>query len=233
MHVGPSVRSVLAFQRRHQTTCQNQLRGGDMRWLRKDGLLFVKWKDTKEVTTCSTFHKAYSGATVRRRVKEGGQWCVKDIPVPDAVRDYNKFMGGVDFSDALIQYYSVRGKTMKWYKTFFYHFIDIAVVNSFIMLKMLAAGNGESPLTQKQFREVLMKELVEASKVTVPTPKPSPSDICMPAYYAQSATDKRRKCVACKQQGRKTKTPVYCTKCDVALCITSSRNCFLEYHCKV
>ncbi|XP_047239376.1 piggyBac transposable element-derived protein 4-like [Girardinichthys multiradiatus] len=208
---------------------------GDMRWLRKDGLLFLKWKGAKEVTVCSTFHKAYSGDTMRRRVKEGGQWIFKNIAVPDAVRDCNKFMGGVGLSDALIQYYSVKGKTMKWYKTFFYHFLDIAVVNSYILFKMLAVGRGEAPMLQRKFREVLMQELIDESRAVAAAaaPKPSPSNMCLPAYYGSTATDHRRQCVLCKAEGKITKTPVYCSKCNVALCFVSDRNCFKDFHLKV
>uniref|UniRef100_A0A8C4IJE8 PiggyBac transposable element-derived protein domain-containing protein n=1 Tax=Dicentrarchus labrax TaxID=13489 RepID=A0A8C4IJE8_DICLA len=178
---------------------------GDMRWLRKDNLLFVKWKDTTEVTVCSSFHKAYSGDSTRRRVKEDGQWHNKNIPVPDAIRDYNRYMGGVDLSDAMIQYYSVRGKTMRWYKTFFYHFVDIAVVNSYILFKLLAIGRGETPMSHKRFREVLMKEMVDKAQAAVAAaaPRPTLSTTCMPMYFGQTATDQRRVCVVCKDQGRK------------------------------
>ncbi|XP_071402545.1 piggyBac transposable element-derived protein 3-like [Centroberyx affinis] len=202
---------------------------GDLRWLRKDNLLFLKWKDTTEVTMCSSFHAAYSGMSVRWRGRGSKNRPVKHITVPDAVMDYRKYMGGADVSDALVQYYSVFGKKMKWYKTIFYHFVDIAIVNAYILHKALASGRGDTPLSQKQFREVLMKELVAESKHTV-VPRPSPTDTCMPAYYGQTATEQRKHCVYCKKKGKKVKTPIYCTKCNVSLCLISGRNCFTDYH---
>lgn len=71
--VKPSDSHALAFLKQHIDLLKKAERG-DMRWLRKDNILFVKWKDTKEVTMCSSFHKAYIGDSTRRRVREAGQW---------------------------------------------------------------------------------------------------------------------------------------------------------------
>ncbi|KAJ8332499.1 hypothetical protein SKAU_G00422880 [Synaphobranchus kaupii] len=70
-----------------------------------------------------------------------------------SVREYNKFMGGVDLSDALLKYYSIRRKTMKRYKALLFHFIDVAVVNGFLLHKELAAQKQRRPLTHKRFWE--------------------------------------------------------------------------------
>ena len=82
-------------------------------------------------------------------------------------------MVGVDLSDALIGYYKVLRKTMKWYKTFFCHFMDIAIVIAFLLQKDLARGKGEVPMSQKAFRETLAKELAEVGSPSTARPVPS------------------------------------------------------------
>ncbi len=63
---------------------------GTMRWIRDDNLLFVEWKDSQEVQMCSTFHKAYEGDTVQRKVKGDSHRTLAEVPIPAVVLDYNR-----------------------------------------------------------------------------------------------------------------------------------------------
>ncbi|KAL3969518.1 hypothetical protein ACER0C_027315 [Sarotherodon galilaeus] len=191
---------VLADSASEKNDFPKRAERGDMRWIRKDEVLFVKWIDTREITMCSTVHRAFSGKTVQRRVKEAGVWSAKQIPVPDAVLDYNKNMRGVDLSDVLIGYYSVQQKTKKWYKTFFYHFVDIAIVNSFILHKEICRSQGREPVTQKKFWEHLAAEMLSFAVGSAPA-APSPTLTCMPRYYGSDATQSRRYCRRCLDAG--------------------------------
>ncbi|XP_051550033.1 piggyBac transposable element-derived protein 4-like [Myxocyprinus asiaticus] len=194
---------------------------GNIRWFRDDNLLFVEWKDKKDVLICSTFHKAYNGDTVKRKVKENGTCIMKDFPVPAAVLDYNKHMGGVDLSDALIGYYTVLHKTMKWYRSFFYHFVDIAVVNAFILHQQTSKEKNQKPLTQKAFREALVLELAGTGPAC-----PVPSEVShLPTFISGDSTTGRKRCKVCH-----LKTPVMCVTCGVALCLVPKRECFTDWH---
>lgn len=129
-------------------------------------------------------------------------------------------MGGVDVSDGLIGYYTVLQKTRKWYHTFYYHFLDIAVVNYSIIHQQLAALQNKRAKNQREFREA-----------APPTPATSAAPAShhyarhRPKHIAQSKRASRRKCRACHK-----KTPVICSACNVALCFLPHRDCFNNWH---
>lgn len=210
---------------------------GSIRWLRDAELLFVKWTDTREVNVCSTLHSGHAAETVQRRVKQHGEWKSLDVPVPVAVKDYNRYMGGVDRSDALIGHYTVLHKTQTWHRSFFYHCLDIAVANAHILFK---AVTKTAAVSQKSFREKLIIELSENGSPSTsssarhkPPATEAPPIAHLPHYLTEgldvpkalAASSGRRWCRVCNK-----KTPVCCQTCSVALCFLPSRNCFRQYH---
>ncbi|XP_034712874.1 piggyBac transposable element-derived protein 4 [Etheostoma cragini] len=203
---------------------------GAIRWIREGPVVFIQWRDTRDVLMCSTIHAAHGEDTVQRRIKGAdGQWSVQDLSIPPAIKDYNKYMGGVDLSDALIGYYTILHKTKKWYRSFLFHFIDIAVVNAFILYKELATARKEKVMSQKSFRETLVMELkAVGSTSTAPPmpPRPAPPGAShKPVHFCKDGNSGRRRCVHCC-----LKTTVKCSSCDVCLCFVITRDCFNAWH---
>jgi hypothetical protein len=99
-----------------------------------------------------------SVTTVMKRPK--GEKDKRPLPCPTCIADYNEYMGGVDLMDQQLSYYSLtRRRTLKWWKKVFWHLIDIAVVNSWIIFR---ANNPESSIdTQLKFRIELSRQLVQ------------------------------------------------------------------------
>ncbi|XP_030607770.1 piggyBac transposable element-derived protein 4-like [Archocentrus centrarchus] len=205
---------------------------GTIRWLRTGSLLFIQWRDTQDVFLCSTIHTAHSSDTVTRKVKDSnGRRTKKDVSVSPAIREYNQCMGGVDVSDALIGCYQVPHKTRKWYKTFFYHFLDIAIVNAFLLHKELYTAKGQVPMCQKAFRETLAEQLMQLdSQGSVPRPsqpktsQPSDSQHRL-QFISGHRSDGRLRCRVCG-----TKTAVQCSTCDKPLCFIPKRDCYNQWH---
>ena len=123
--------------------------------------------DTREVSVCSTIHAAYTGDVTRRKVKsKQGVWSSLSYPCPSPVAEYNRFMGGVDLSDQLIQYYTVQHKTLKWYRKLLYHFLDIAATNAYLLHKELMQNMHKDSMTHKSFIEELAAQLCSKGACT-------------------------------------------------------------------
>ncbi|XP_045891389.1 piggyBac transposable element-derived protein 4-like [Micropterus dolomieu] len=221
--------------RRKECPCICTSPRGSIRWLREDPLVFVKWMDTHEVTICSTIHQVFSGSIVQRRVKtQNGSCTTKSIPCPTPVMEYNKHMGGIDLSGQLIQYYSSHHKSMRWYRTLFLHFLDIAATNSFLLHKELCREKQEEPMTHKAFLEELTAQLCGVT-VAVPPAKPQsghiPVAISKQTDASKRASYGRKTCLHCRQTRQANQsTPWKCKECDVALCLIADRNCFEAWH---
>lgn len=104
-------------------------------------------------------------------------------------------MGGVDVSDALISYYTVLHKTKKWSHTFFYHFVDIAIVNAFLIYRNGLCKKSEAHDT-KGVQRKLIEELpgLVLPDFTSSPPSPPQNTDYLPEYFAADSTKGRRQC---------------------------------------
>ena len=110
---------------------------GSMRWERDPPCLALQWLDNKVVSVVTTIDNANVKDQVTRKQKTAGKWTSVQVPQPRAIVNYNKFMNAVDRTDQILGTQNVPRKCVRWWKSLFFHLIDMAVVNSFILFFIL------------------------------------------------------------------------------------------------
>ena len=85
----------------------------------------MKFKDKRDVLMLTTIHN--EEMVPGRRLAAHHK--------PRCIADYNKYMGGVDRTDQLMQPYDMARKSLKWYKKVACHFLQLAMLNSFLVYK--------------------------------------------------------------------------------------------------
>lgn len=157
------------------------------------------------------------------------------------VKDYNKNMGYVDYADMIKSYYEIDRKSHKWWHRIFFHFLDVAVTNSYILFKLKCQGR-KIPL--KDFRLAVVANLV-GNPTTSPRGKqksfknktnnfkvriPLEMRFSNVAHIPKSCTIRR--CHNCSTKENPKRSRWECYTCNVALCLTSEKNCFEKFHQK-
>ncbi|GMF48177.1 unnamed protein product [Phytophthora fragariaefolia] len=138
-------------------------------------MIAFHWLDRKPVHYLCT-SAVMTAITIMRNVKRVGPITV---PCPAAVTDYQRWVGGVDVHDQLrLQTYSLQTSTkfLKYYKSLFVGFVDLALVNAFISHKQTAKINGTPPMKRGEWYGVLQNHLLQlkaedlAGVVVTPAP---------------------------------------------------------------
>jgi hypothetical protein len=114
-------------------------------------MMTCKWKDKRDVHMLSTVHKPKM--TVTNKTDRLGN----NIKKPQCILDYNANMGLIDKSDMQMSFNNTCRKSMKWYKKFFFHLLDLSVLNSGILYNSLK----ETKLKIPEYRLKLIQQLLQ------------------------------------------------------------------------
>ena len=167
-------------------------------------------------------------------------------------------MGGVDLNDRMISYYPLRVRTKKWTVRTIYHFIDLALTNTWIQYRndVNAANQEKSPNERVKamqflnFRLYIAKSLLakydddfsdepppeKRRRLNVDDKRPKPvPPIPDRAFRIRGARHLPEfvdvaNAQRCRLEGCKQKTRIQCTECELFLCCRKENNCFYMMH---
>ena len=165
----------------------------------------------------------------------------RPVKQPKIVKTYNMKKNAVDRSDQILSAFSTQRKCVRWWKVLFFHLIDIAVVNSFILFQAHRAEHTEieSPAgySQCDFRDEIVREICGFEEYGDPPYNPGkqraqPSEF--ETIHVPRFSEQKKSYVVCSQQEKaQRKVHSYCSapQCHGKhMHVTKERNCFDIFH---
>jgi hypothetical protein len=195
----------------------------------KGNMRVTVWRDKKNITILQT-NSSGDATSVSRRQKDGSS---KDVPCPESIKLYNQFMNGVDHADQLRATYNTARKTLKWWKYLFFFLFDVAIVNSYLLMRestnheIQTKGNRTRVRTQMEFRMNLAHQMlggfISKRKRQAEVQEPAQPN----QHHWPTIMPKKRTCKQCATKKKNRTEPTSgCEKCNVNLCV----KCFKPYH---
>ena len=137
------------------------------------GLFIVRWMVNSIVQLASNFVGIEPTGTLNRWDSHDRE--KKDIACPKIVTIYNKSMGSVDLADMLVALYRVQCKTTRLYIKVFWHIVDIAKVNVWILYKREEILRGVSEKSLKCLKIFSLKIANALTYAMMPASRGRPS----------------------------------------------------------
>ena len=155
---------------------------------------------------------------------------------PAIVLDYNHHMGHVDNAARMANGYMASCRTWKWTKMLFFHLLELAIVNSYILL----SSCGGKEISHRDFWLILIREMLAQAgrepRPSMPVGRPAQAssntgrlDTLHNKHWTGHSETKRQYRM-CSAGGVKRTVTFRCVKCDVALRV--DWHCFQDYHTK-
>uniref|UniRef100_A0A4W6C6T3 PiggyBac transposable element-derived protein domain-containing protein n=1 Tax=Lates calcarifer TaxID=8187 RepID=A0A4W6C6T3_LATCA len=219
-----------------------------------DGILAVRWKDTRTVTLLSTDMGVEPMSSVIRYCSETKM--KEPVSCPAVIRSYNANMGGIDKSDLLVHLYRTPMKSKRWYLHLFAYVMDVSITNAWVVYRRDSKALGVNGQSLKDFRIQVFRgdsgqtsaksssrrsssSSVESLTTSVDVPEPvrghcshTPNEAVrfdLSLFHAPVHA-KCQTCKYCSRKGNIVRSNVVCRVCKVHLCMNSERNCFIKYH---
>ncbi|XP_065574922.1 piggyBac transposable element-derived protein 3-like [Artemia franciscana] len=205
--------------------------------------IVVKWYDNKPVHLISTYAALDPEDTCRRWDGKRNEYA--DVKRPYCVKEYNRFMGGVDLADMLLELYRIDFKSRsKWYMRIFFFLFDLSVVNGWLLYRRCLAA-GQKPMNLLQFKTDVARALLSGASLATPKRGRPFSDADTNSQKKRNYTCRTPDSTRLDGQGHfpawieskqryrvcvQAHSKVKCVKCEVSLFFTPNRNCFLTYH---
>ena len=183
---------------------------GDIATRVRETLRAVRWKDRQDVYIMTNMN----APPVEGNFTQESAQAIK----PRVVENYNAYMGFVDKSDRMVNSYGTARITWKWTKKLSFHLTDMTILNAFLIHKSC-----DGKMTHKNFREILVRELIihsQEANVTASGPswgRPSPTASQLSRLEVKHSQHwpskgKQRRCHVCSLQKQTRSTLYFCRK---------------------
>ncbi|XP_028312825.1 piggyBac transposable element-derived protein 4-like [Gouania willdenowi] len=158
------------------------------------------------------------------------------VPRPLPLLLYQDNRRGVDLCDQLRECYQVGRPCKKWWRYFLWFYVNLCIVNAYIILKESRAGtpptgfNGKQ-FTQRHFRVRLAQQLIgdyQGARGMERAARKRHAD--SPIEYGhrlERMSERSRRCRNCTNKGLRHESVFGCKICNVHLC---RGGCFSEFH---
>lgn len=215
-----------------QFALKEKMERGQYKSINISNCVIFKWMDKKHVFLASNDCQNTDIVKISRRLKDRQ---LIEIDCPKAIKDYNKFIRGVDrFNQRMACYLFDRKSKRNWIRLFIF-FLNASLANSYICYNQLA----QNKLSYLNYLVLVAKSLCSGAERISRGRPPSGRvrDAASPQRSAQlngqmhlPVIGTRRRCAYCSTKESQVRSNIECSICKLAFCVKEEKNCFFEYH---